>query len=161
MFDRLSIRHKLAVLLGASAALALLISSLITVYSTYVSESQAALRALQQLSRIISENMRAALAFHDPESAANLLAPLKTDPHILLARVSEASGLTLSEYRSPRLSEAGERMFKQHLEQTLKERGEAGAQEEGCVERIDRDFMGVMQPIFFDGRPIGTLALIA
>jgi hypothetical protein len=40
MFDRISIRYKLIVLLGLSAALALLISSAITIYSTYLSESR-------------------------------------------------------------------------------------------------------------------------
>ena len=59
MFDRISIRYKLIVLLGLSAALALLISSVITIYSTYLSESRSSLRVLHQLTDVISEIGRA------------------------------------------------------------------------------------------------------
>jgi hypothetical protein len=100
MFDRISIRYKLIVLLGLSAALALLISSAITIYSTYLSESRSSLRVLHQLTDVISENMRAALAFADAGSANTMLASLRADPHILLAVVNDESGRALAEYRS-------------------------------------------------------------
>jgi len=161
MFDRLSIRHKLVVLLGLSSALALLISSAITIYSTYVNESKASLRVLHQLTHILSENMRAALAFNDSHSANNMLAPLHTDPHILLAVVSDNSGMPLSEYRSAGLSGPTEAMFKERLVRRIKENGSTLSREDGFVDRIETDFMGVVQPIFFDGKPIGTLAVIS
>jgi hypothetical protein len=138
MFDRLSIRHKLIVLLGLSAALALLTSSIIAIYSTYVSESKASLRVLHQISAIISENMRAALAFSDSASAKNMLAPLHTDPHILFAAVNDESGQTLAEYRSPKLAAETEQSFKLALQdKRLNQADELGRQEH-FVERIGR-----------------------
>lgn len=161
MFDRLSIRHKLIVLLGLSAALALLTSSIIAIYSTYVSESKASLRVLHQISAIISENMRAALAFSDSASAKNMLAPLHTDPHILFAVVNDESGQTLAEYRSPKLAAETEQLFKLALQdKRLNQADELGRQKH-FVERIVENYMSVRRSIVFEGNPIGTLVLVS
>lgn len=161
MFDRLSIRHKLIVLLGLSAALALLTSSIIAIYSTYVSESKASLRVLHQISAIISENMRAALAFSDSDSAKNMLAPLHTDTHILFAAVKDESGQTLAEYRSPKLVAETEQLFKFGLQdKRLNQADELGIQE-NFVERIEENYMSVRRSIVFEGNPIGTLVLVS
>jgi diguanylate cyclase (GGDEF)-like protein len=161
MFDRLSIRHKLIVLLGLSAALALLTSSIIAIYSTYVSESKASLRVLHQISAIISENMRAALAFSDSASAKNMLAPLHTDPHILFAAVNDESGQTLAEYRSPKLAAETEQSFKLALQdKRLNQAYELGRQEH-FLERIVENYMSVRRSIVFEGKPIGTLVLVS
>lgn len=161
MFDRLSIRHKLIVLLGLSAALALLTSSIIAIYSTYVSESKASLRVLHQISAIISENMRAALAFSDSASAKNMLAPLHTDTHILFAAVKDESGQTLAEYRSPKLVAETEQLFKFGLQdKRLNQADELGIQE-NFVERIEENYMSVRRSIVFEGNPIGTLVLVS
>lgn len=161
MFDRLSIRHKLIVLLGLSAALALLTSSIIAIYSTYVSESKASLRVLRQISAIISENMRAALAFNDSHSAQNMLAPLHTDPHVLFAVVSDESGQSLAEYRSPKLAAKTEQSFKLALQdKQLTQADELGGQE-SFEERIENDSMSVRRAIVFEGKPIGTLVLVS
>ena len=161
MFDRLSIRHKLVVLLGLSAAMALLTSSIISIYSTYVSESKASLRVLQQISAIISENMRAALAFHDADSAQNILAPLHTDPHMLLAVVNDEAGKRLAEFRSPRLSLEN----LQTLTATLLDKPPGGAGEQppasDFIEHIEENSMTVQRVIFFEDKPIGTLTLVS
>ncbi len=161
MFDRLSIRHKLIVLLGLSAALALLTSSIIAIYSTYVSESKASLRVLHQISAIISENMRAALAFRDSASAKNILAPLHTDPHILFASVNDESGQSLAEYRSTNLAAETEQSFKLALQdKPLNQADELGRQER-LVERLEESYMSVQRSILFEGKPIGTLVLVS
>ena len=161
MFDRLSIRHKLIVLLGLSAALALLTSSIIAIYSTYVSESKASVRVLHQISAIISENMRAALAFNDADSAQNMLAPLHTDPHVLFAVVHDESGRSLAEYRSPKLAAKTKQSFKLALEnKQLTHAGELD-RHGSFVERIEDDYMSVQRAIFFEGKPIGTLVLVS
>lgn len=161
MFDRLSIRHKLIVLLGLSAALALLTSSIIAVYSTYISESRASLRVLRQISAIISENMRAALAFHDAESAQNMLTPLHTDPHTLFASVSDESGRPLAEYRAPRLAKLSEQTLALVLHTPLPGYSSPTNQQESFTEQIDDDFMSVQRVIFFEDNPIGTLTLVS
>jgi hypothetical protein len=161
MFDRISIRYKLIVLLGLSAALALLISSAITIYSTYLSESRSSLRVLHRLTDVISENMRAALAFADAGSANTMLASLRADPHILLAVVNDESGRALAEYRSAGLSATVEPMFRAEVQGRILERAEVLRREDGFVEHIDDDFMAVVRPVFFDGKPIGLLVVVS
>ncbi len=161
MFDRISIRYKLIVLLGLSAALALLISSAITIYSTYLSESRSSLRVLHQLTDVISENMRAALAFADAGSANTMLASLRADPHILLAVVNDESGRALAEYRSAGLSTAAEPRFRAEVQGRILENAEALRRDDGFVEHIDNDFMAVVRPVFFDGKPIGLLVVVS
>lgn len=161
MFDRISIRYKLIVLLGLSAWLALVISSLISIYSTYLSESKSSLRVLHQLTDVISENMRAALAFNDADSANTMLASLHADPHILLAVVSDESGKLLGEYRSDSLLVPDEQAFKQALHASIRENASVLRNADGFIQRIDGDSMVVQRPIFFENKPIGTLAIIS
>lgn len=161
MFDRISIRYKLIVLLGLSAALALFISSAFTIYSTYLSESRSSLRVLHQLTDVISENMRAALAFSDADSARAMLASLHADPHILLAVVSDDAGRILAEYRSTALDAGREQVFKQVLRRHAGEDAGAPHGAAGVEERIGDGFMGVLHPIFFEGKPIGSLAIVS
>ncbi len=161
MFDRISIRYKLIVLLGLSAALALLISSAITIYSTYLSESRASLRVLHQLTDVISENMRAALAFGDAGSANTMLASLRADPHILLAVVNDESGRQLAEYRAARLSGALVSQLQNGVRARIVGHADALGRADGFVEHIDDDFMGVLRPVFFEGVPIGVLAVVS
>lgn len=161
MFDRISIRYKLIVLLGLSAALALLISSAITIYSTYLSESRASLRVLHQLTDVISENMRAALAFGDAGSANTMLASLRADPHILLAVVNDESGRQLAEYRAARLSGALVSQLQAGVQARIVGHADALGRPDGFVEHIDDDLMGVLRPVFFEGAPIGVLAVVS
>lgn len=161
MFDRISIRYKLIVLLGLSAALALLISSAITIYSTYLSESRASLRVLHQLTDVISENMRAALAFGDAGSANTMLASLRADPHILLAVVNDESGRPLAEYRAARLSGALVSRLQAGVQARILGNTDALGRPDGFVEHIDDDFMGMLRPVFFEGAPIGVLAVVS
>lgn len=161
MLERISIRHKLAILLGLSAALALLISSVATIYSTYLSESRASLRVLHQLTDVISENMRAALAFNDADSARKILASLQADPHILYAVVSDDRGQPLGEYRSTQLPSAQEDWFRRHLQNNINSNRELLRREGSSTQHMDSHTMGVLRPVFFEGKPIGTLAIIS
>lgn len=79
MFNQLSIRYKLLVLLGVSLGVGLLISSAVALYTTFVAEQQASLRTLRQVAAVTSENMRAALAFRDGHSAQKILHSLQAD----------------------------------------------------------------------------------
>ncbi|MDD3352396.1 sensor domain-containing diguanylate cyclase [Zoogloea sp.] len=161
MFDRISIRYKLIVLLGLSAALALLISSVITIYSIYLSESRASLRVLHQLTDVISENMRAALAFGDAQSASTMLASLRADAHVRLALVSDEAGQPLAEYRALGLPGAlGDRLLAD-VQARMQDSADVLRRPGGSVEQTDNDFMGVLRPVFFEGAPIGVLAVVS
>jgi diguanylate cyclase (GGDEF)-like protein len=52
-------------------------------------------------------------------------------------------------------------MFKQGLQERIRENGAVLQTEDGFVQRIENDFMGVLRPIFFEGKRIGTLEVIS
>lgn len=159
MLNRIAIRYKLIILLGLSGGLALLISSLIMMSSMYLKQSKSSMQVLHQLTDVISENMQAALAFNDASSASKILGSLHTNPHILLAIVTNNSGQILSEYRANSLLPERALIHKQALEQILKEHT---LQQSGqFIQRIQPDWMGVVKPVFFEGQPIGTLTLLS
>lgn len=155
LFDKLSIRTKLVVLLGLSLGLGLCVSSGVALYSTFVAERQSSLRALHQIAAITSENMRAALAFHDAQSAANILAPLHTNPHIGYAFVEDEQGHLLGQYRAPATTEAEAAAWRQALQQAQ------AAHPGGLRQGMAHDHHYVIYPIDFDGKRIGTLSLRA
>lgn len=155
LFDKLSIRTKLVVLLGLSLGLALCVSSAVALYSTFAAERQSSLRALHQIAAITSENMRAALAFHDAQSAANILAPLHTNPHIRYAFVEDEQGLLLGQYRASATTEPEAAGWRKALQQA------EAAGPDGLRQGMEHDHHYVIYPIDFDGKRIGTLSLRA
>ena len=155
LFDKLSIRTKLVVLLGLSLGLGLCVSSAVALYSTFAAERQSSLRALHQIAAITSENMRAALAFHDAQSAANMLAPLHTNPHIRYAFVEDEQGLLLGQYRASAVTEPEATGWRKALQQA------EAAGPDGMRQGMEHDHHYVIYPIDFDGKRIGTLSLRA
>lgn len=155
LFDKLSIRTKLVVLLGLSLGLGLCVSSAVALYSTFAAERQSSLRALHQIAAITSENMRAALAFHDAQSAANILAPLHTNPHIRYAFVEDEQGLLLGQYRASATTEPEAAGWRKALQQA------EAAGPDGLRQGMEHDHHYVIYPIDFDGKRIGTLSLRA
>lgn len=154
MFDKLSIRYKLVVLLGLSLSLGLCVSALVALYSTFIVERQSSLRALHQIAAITSENMRAALAFHDAQSAANMLAPLHTNPHIRYAFVENENGQLLGQYQAPVTTAPEATSWREQIQQ------HPGTPEQ-LREGMEYAYHYVIYPIDFDGKRIGTLALLA
>ena len=155
LFDKLSIRTKLVVLLGLSLGLGLCVSSAVALYSTFAAERHSSLRALHQIAAITSENMRAALAFHDAQSAANILAPLHTNPHIRYAFVEDEQGLLLGQYRASVVTEPEATGWRKALQQA------EAAGPDGLRQGMEHDHHYVIYPIDFDGKRIGTLSLRA
>ncbi len=156
-FNNLSIRFKLVVLLGASAAIALLISSILTLYSIYASEKEEALRTLRQLGGVSSENLRAALAFRDAGSAKRILSPLHANPQIVAAFIEDEDGQAFSCYFAPGLSEETCEQTRKATRETL---GAIQKRDNG-VEISTFRHLYVMQPIMFEGTPIGTLSIVS
>lgn len=161
MFEKLSIRNKLIVLLIFSTALGLLGSVSIVLYTTFMAEKEATQQELHQVAGILSENMRAALAFHDPQSASNILGSLKTNPAIQLAFVEDESGTLLAEYVGGDSSRAEEMRaiaasFKMDYEHESPQ-WDLG----GRFGRMEFTYHFVIQKIEFEGKRIGVLAIIS
>ncbi len=152
--DQLSIRYKLVVLLGLSLGLGLFVSSLVALYSTFAAERQSSLRALHQIAAITSENMRAALAFHDAQSADKMLAALHTNPHIHYAFVENEHGQLLSQYLAPAMPAPEAKAWQARMEPLM-------GPQAGVHEGMERAHHYVLYPIALDGARLGTLALLA
>lgn len=160
MFNRLSIRYKLVVLLGLSAALGLFASSLIVLASSFAAEKESALRSLQQIASITSENMRAALAFHDAGSAQKTLAHLSASPHILYAFVTGETGNTLGQYQADGVSSEDVQAYMRAFQEDEAE-NVAHWQSTGRVQNIVRIHHRVLQRIELDGTPVGVLGIVS
>lgn len=150
MFNRLSIRYKLLVLLGASLGVGLLISSAVALYTIFVAEQQASLRTLRQVAAVTSENMRAALAFRDGQSAQKILRSLQADPHIQYAVALDEHDSVLAQYQSASIS--ADRATRWHKLLLLPS---------ALQQHIDREFHYVIYPIDLEGSPVGRLAVLS
>jgi diguanylate cyclase (GGDEF)-like protein len=161
MFNNLSIRLKLIVLLGASAAIALFISSLMTLFSTFISEKEESLRVLHQLAEVSSENLRAAVAFHDDASARRVLASMQANPNILIATVEDEQGRAFSHYASPALAPGEIERHRRRLGEAVAGQRDALFGRQAAIEQTSLGHMHVVTPIVFEGKPIGSLAIVS
>jgi hypothetical protein len=160
-FRDLSIRLKLTVLLGASAAIALTISAVMSLSLTFVTQRAESLHHLQQISNIASENLTAALAFSDSASAGRLLGSLRADPQILAAIIHDSEGMWFSAYMSSSAEDGALKAYLQGLRQlTAEERTQLFEQRKG-MSSIDFSYMYAITPILFEGKGIGTLTIVS
>lgn len=160
-FRDLSIRLKLVVLLGASAAIALMISAVMSSTLTFVTQRDESLRHLHQVSAIASDNLTAALAFSDSASAARLLGSLRADPQILVAIIHDDEARSLSAYMSPAAEQAAVKLYLSGLERLSAENRTRLFDQRQSVESIDFNYMFAITPIAFEGKVIGTLTIVS
>lgn len=160
-FKDLQIRVKLIVLLGASAAIALSISALMSITLTFVTQRSESMRNLHQLSDIASENLTAALAFNDNVSAKRMLDALRANPQIKAAVIHDEQMQQFSIYFASNTQPSA---LTQHLEKLMKlpanQRSQLFDQHQG-LEFMDMDFMVTLTPITFDSKTIGTLTIVS
>jgi diguanylate cyclase (GGDEF)-like protein len=160
-FRDLSIRLKLIVLLGASAAIALSISAVMSLSLTLVTQRNESLRHLQQIADIASENLTAALAFNDNASASRLLGSLRANPQILAAIIHDDAAKPFSAYSSANIEA-------QALTQYLLELAALAAKNRAqlfdrhrSVMSMDFNYMFAITPIVFEGKVLGTLTIVS
>jgi diguanylate cyclase (GGDEF)-like protein len=160
-FKDLSIRLKLVVLLGASAAIALSISAVMSLTLTFVTQRDESLRHLQQVSKIAGENLTAALAFSDSTSADRMLGSLHADPQILAAIIHDDEARLFSAYVSSTAEQAAVKDYLLRLGRlAIEKRTQLFDQQEG-LGSINIDYMFAITPIVFEGKTIGTLTIVS
>ncbi len=160
-FSNLSIRLKLIVLLGASAAIALSISSVMTLYYTFNTQREESLRDLRQISEISSENLTAALAFHDDASAAKTLGSLRINPHVLAAIIHDDEAHRFSGYVSSSAAPSMVAGYLSGLSVIAKANRQQLFEHRRGIEAIVFDYMYAITPIIFEGRTLGTLTVVS
>ena len=136
------IKQKLVIIIMVTTAAALLLTGIsIVAFDSYLFR-QSLERDLSTLARIIADNSTAALAFDDPQAAAETLAALRAKPHLLDACVYRANGSLLATY-ARRGAPSG-----------------CPAAETHDALRFTSSGLFVSRAILLSGRRVGTLVLL-
>lgn len=161
LFNRLSIRNKLALLMGGGSIVALLLCGSLLFSLEWMVERGASIRTLHQLAGMASENLRAALAFDDNESASKTLAALRSHPHVLLALVENEQGSLLGSYRQSSVSPEQFAQLHQYMHARHQAVDVQGWPEEGAIQDMTKDYHYVVHPIELDNEHLGIVAIVA
>jgi len=160
-FSNFSIRTKLIVLLGATSAMALLISAVMSLSLTFVTQRNESMRHLQQISDIARENLTAALAFRDGASAARMLGSLSTNPRILAAIIHDDEAQQFSAYMAPAANQKALTLQLAEVSKLAKQQHQQLFEQRLGLESIEFDYMYAVSPIVFEGKTLGTLTLLS
>ncbi len=95
-----------AIILGTAATVLLLSLILFMVVNISSARDDVRMR-LQALATVLGANSSAALAFHDPETAAEVIATLSTHDDVVRAVILRQNAEIFTEYRSPRFEADG------------------------------------------------------
>ncbi|MCU7919172.1 MAG: response regulator [Candidatus Thiodiazotropha sp. (ex Epidulcina cf. delphinae)] len=137
-----SIKQKLEAIILATAASVLLLSLFLFMVVEIKSARGEAATRLQALATLLGANSSAALAFHDQQTAADILATLSTQNDVVRASILRRGGKIFAEYRSP------------HFEAV----GEVGRKE--ALNEFYFGWVAVEEPIILDGESIGYFRIV-
>ena len=105
---RTPIRHQLSFAAAAAVTVTALLSAAMMVLAEHQATRAAVLRDLQVQARMIAANSSAALVFEDREAATEILAALQASEDVTAARLLDARGRTLADYRAAEPAVVGE-----------------------------------------------------
>jgi PAS domain S-box-containing protein len=96
MFDRTSIRNKLALMLWSAVLLAFAVAGIgLLLYQNYTQEARVR-RIMEPYAQLVSVGTESAIAFEDPLRAQEILDSLKTNPEIMSAQIVLDDGRVLA-----------------------------------------------------------------
>lgn len=99
IFEGLTIRRKLALLILAASILSVILACVgFAIYERQRFHTDIA-DELKTLADTVGANTAASLAFNDQKSAQEMLAALRTEPHVLAACLYDVNGRMFAEYR--------------------------------------------------------------
>jgi len=145
-----TLRRKLIKMLFLTCSLVLVLAAGAQTTREVLTQRRAVEEKLAMLANIISVNGSAALLFNDPASARELLAPLRVEPNIVGAAIFDRSGKLFTSYAAAPAS--------LQAISTGTSRWEQGLPSGGSI-IIDWSAMELLQPVVFDGDPIGYIYL--
>jgi signal transduction histidine kinase/ActR/RegA family two-component response regulator len=102
IFARLSIRHKLVLMIMATSTVVLVLASVGYIASDYYESREDLRRELDSHASLIGANTTAAMAFRDPAAATETLQTLMPNTHILSACLYDRDGSVFARYLSAR-----------------------------------------------------------
>ncbi len=140
LFQNLSIKRKLTLIIMVTSTVALLLSCVAFITYDLLMLRQTMKRDLSVLAGIIGSNSTAALVFDDRKAAAETLAGLGKEPHVASAGIYNKQGYPFANYR--RGAFAGEFSPPPSQENSS---------------RFETDYLVLFQRIILDGETIGTI----
>lgn len=136
------IKQKLMIIILSTTAAALFLSGIGVVTFDTIVFRESLKRDLVALAQIIGDNSTAALAFNDPQSAAETLGALRARSHLVTACIYRLDGTILAQYKRPgAVSACPQTAAQQEL-------------------RFSSAGLTVSHPIRLSDRRIGTLVLL-
>jgi signal transduction histidine kinase/DNA-binding response OmpR family regulator/HPt (histidine-containing phosphotransfer) domain-containing protein len=102
----LPVRAKLMLLASFASGMALLLAGIVLMLADYHSNRRALMQRLQVQAEITARNSSAAVAFDDPQTAANTLEALSADGAIVAAEILRKDGTLLAQHGQPMDEEA-------------------------------------------------------
>src|SRR5579863_9863406 len=101
LFERISLKHKQMTIIMLVAGVALVLSC--AAFGTYdiLAFRKEMVSKLQTLAKIVGDNSAAAIDFPDPDAAADTLALLGEEPHIIGACIYGKDGKVFAEFTRP------------------------------------------------------------
>jgi signal transduction histidine kinase/ActR/RegA family two-component response regulator len=144
-FARLPLSHKLTLIGASTTTVALVVASAAFLAYDRISVHQMIARRLQSQAETVAFNSATALVFGDPESATRTLEGLRSDAHVLGARIHSTDGGIFAEYVRHGLSPVPSYGLS---------RPPADATEE-----FGPDELVVTRPIVFEGKRLGMLVM--
>jgi two-component system, sensor histidine kinase and response regulator len=97
-YRNLAVRHKLLIIIMFTAGVALWLACAAILTYDQISKRAEMRNNLEVLAQIIGLNSTAALTFHDPQAAVEVLSGLKPMPHIVAACIYSADGRPFASY---------------------------------------------------------------
>ena len=98
IFRNMSIRAKLTTLMVLTSMIVLVLASSAFIVSDVIKIRTAMVEDLTVLGDVIGRNSSAALAFNDEDAAAEILAALNAEPHVITAMIRTLDGEVLASY---------------------------------------------------------------
>jgi signal transduction histidine kinase len=141
-FERLPISRRLTIISILTITLALIVSSAVFLVYDRLSVQEMIGRRMQSQADTIAFNTATAMVFDDPDSARTTLTGLRSDPHVISARINRPDGSLFAEYtREPRTNGAAD----------------SPAAANSDLGRPGIDNLVVNRSITFEGKSLGTL----
>ena len=103
--NNLSISQKLKAIILLACSLVIVIVSAVVFTLEWISFRSNILSNISTLTKVISANCTAAIAFQDPETAEEILSALAAEPHVLQANIYDTNEKVFARYE--RKNDAG------------------------------------------------------
>lgn len=157
LFLNSTIKQKIIAITMLTTGIVLVVASTTHIAGEYALGRQALLDSNRTLSSVIGINSAAALAFHDPDAATEVLGALAAEPDIISAHVYTPDGEIFASYLS---AHAAHKALLRQISfddiEFQKERKRV-LNESDIFTRFKEDFLDVIGPIQINGQTLGII----